>query len=136
MVCLRSGLWGIGLLIVAAGCSRGDGRVAVSGTVTLDGAPLASGAINFRPAEGLQANSAGARIENGRFELPADAGLLPGTYTVVIMAMKETGRMVDDEQRGKIPETVPVKFRESGRLTATIEPGRHAHCDFQLTSAN
>ena len=67
-------LAGLAALIMVAGCTRGDGRQRVTGRVTLDGQPLGDGAINFRPAPGLTANSSGGPIKAGQFELPADRG--------------------------------------------------------------
>ncbi len=118
-----------------AGCSRGDGRQAVTGRVTLDGQPLDGGAINFRPAPGLNANSSGGPITAGQFKLPADRGLAPGKYLVTITAMRETGRTVQDEQMGPVAETVPVQYKEAGSLEATVAPGQKADFDFTLTSA-
>lgn len=103
------------------GCSGRDGRVTVSGTVTLDGKPLAVAAINFRPAPGNDANSAGGGVKNGNFTLPAESGLKPGEYLVNVLARKETGRMVFDPQRGeKIAETVPITIKENGSLKVTV----------------
>ncbi|MBN2294751.1 MAG: hypothetical protein JXM70_20145 [Pirellulales bacterium] len=110
-------------IAMMGGCS-GDGRIAVSGTVTLDGQPLEVAAINFRPAPGNDANSAGGGVQGGKFSLPAGAGLKPGEYLVNVMARKETGRMVFDPQRGKeIPETAPVRIKENGVLKINVEPG-------------
>ena len=81
------------LLFVLVGCSR-DGRLAASGTVTLDGKPLESGAITFQPAPGSQGNSAGGSIENGHFQIAAEHGLKPGKYFVTIQSFKLTGRTV------------------------------------------
>ena len=69
------------LLLALVGCSS-DGRMAVSGTVTLDGKPLESGAITFLPAPGSEGHSAGGQITNGEFRLPADHGQKPGKYLV------------------------------------------------------
>ncbi|HOM17985.1 MAG TPA: hypothetical protein PLQ00_11690 [Thermoguttaceae bacterium] len=124
------GLWVVGCL----GCGKSSGRQAVTGVVTVDGKPLASGSINFQPAPGLKAPSAGAAIENGRFSIPADQGLLPGEYQVTIIGMQETGRMVQDEQKGQVAELAPIRFREAGALKAKVEPGKKAHFEFQLTS--
>lgn len=125
----------VGLLLVCCGgCGSSSGRQAVTGVVTVDGKPLASGSINFQPAPGLKAPSAGAAIENGRFSIPADQGLLPGEYQVTIIGMQETGRMVQDEQKGQVAELAPIRFREAGALKAKVEPGKKAHFEFQLTS--
>lgn len=121
--------------LLASGCTGGDGREAVHGTVSLDGQPLASGLINFRPAEGHAANSSGGTIREGRFELPASQGLLPGKFLVTIQAFAPTGRMVDDPQMGRIAELEPVAFRETLPLEATIVAGRGNRLDFALTTA-
>ena len=129
-------LAGLAALIMVAGCTRGDGRQRVTGRVTLDGQPLGDGAINFRPAPGLTANSSGGPIKAGQFELPADRGLVPGKYLVTITAMRETGRTVQDEQMGPVAETAPVQFKEAGTLEATVEAGQRADFQFDLTTAN
>ena len=117
------------------GCSPSDGRVAVSGTVTLDGRPLEVAAINFRPAPGNEANSAGGGVKDGKFSLPTKSGLKPGEYLVNVMARKETGRMIFDPQRGKkIPETVPVNVNENGTFKVTVKPGGEP-LEIVLTSA-
>ena len=129
------GLAASGLLMALCwGCGSSSGRQAVTGVVTLDGKPLASGSIHFQPLPGLKAPSAGAPIENGRFSIPAAQGLLPGEYQVSIIGMQETGRMVQDEQKGQVPELAPIRFREAGSLKAKVEPGKKAHFEFQLTS--
>ncbi len=111
-------------IVVLAGCSGNDGRVAVSGTVTLDGRPLEIAAINFRPAPGNEANSAGGGVKDGTFSLPAESGLKPGDYLVNVMARKETGRMIFDPQRGKkVAETVPADIKENGTLKVTVGTG-------------
>src|SRR4051794_33179196 len=70
------------------GC--GDGRptrVAVSGRVTIDGAPLGRGSIKFVPEHGRP--SAGTIEPDGRFTLTCydgKDGALPGTHRVQIDA--------------------------------------------------
>jgi len=71
---------------LTGGCSKNtDGRQAISGTVTVDGTPVPAGSISFQPTEG-QATSSGAMISNGKFNIPADDGLLAGKYRIAISA--------------------------------------------------
>lgn len=72
--------------IAALGCGNVDGRYPVSGNVTLQGQPLASGAIIFESADG--GSRGGTTITDGEYSLPADQGLLPGAYTVRVSAVQ------------------------------------------------
>ena len=122
------------LLLAIVGCSS-DGRLTVSGTVTLDGKPLESGTISFQPAPGEAGHSAGGRIENGEFRLPAEHGMKPGKYLVVVQTFRPTGRMNNHPIKGKFADVARVKYNEAGKLEATVAPGAANHFDFQLTSA-
>jgi len=127
-------LWALAVLGLP-GCSGTDGRVSVSGKVTLDGSPLEDGLINFRPASGTAANSAGGKITDGSYELPAGSGLKPGKYQVTVRAYRKTGKMVEDPQMGTIAERKEVKFKEAGSLEATVTDAGANTFDFQLTTA-
>jgi hypothetical protein len=91
-----------GGLVLAAGCGPSDplGRRAVSGTVTLDGAPLAEGTISFQPTE-QGSTSSGGLVTQGKYSIPRDKGLPPGKYRVVINAIKPGTGMTLPE--GKMP---------------------------------
>lgn len=73
------------LAVCQAGC--GKHSASVSGKVTLDGKPLATGVVNFTPA--ATGASAYANIgADGRYALQtgAEAGLEPGSYKVTVAA--------------------------------------------------
>jgi hypothetical protein len=121
------------LLILLTGCGQGDNRQAVHGTVTLDGKPLPEGVIRFQPAPGVDGNTSGGPILNGRFDIPAAKGLQPGSYLVQIQSFEETGRMVTDPMSGaSTPDRAPILFRETS-LKATITAGAETAHDFALT---
>jgi hypothetical protein len=65
------------LLLVLAGCSA---ETSLSGTVTYNGAPLASGCITFFPA-GDTGPTQGAEILQGKYRV---AGFVPGKKRVLI----------------------------------------------------
>ena len=110
--------------------------MAVTGTVTLDGKPLQSGAISFRPAPDNTSNSSGGQIQRGQFHLAANCGLYPGKYFVTVQTFKLTGRMVMDPQFGKkVPEQAAINFNETGKLEANVTAGAENQFDFQLTSS-
>jgi hypothetical protein len=73
------------------GCG-GDplGRHGISGTVTLDGAPLAKGNLSLQPAE-QQPTSSGAVILEGKYSIPREQGLVAGKYRVSINAASRGG---------------------------------------------
>src|SRR5262245_1972059 len=89
-------------VILFSACGSRDplGRRAVSGTVMLDGSPLADGTISCQPtASGT--TSSGARISQGKYAIPRDKGLPKGKYRVVINAIKPgTGMTLP---QGKMP---------------------------------
>ena len=72
-------------LAFVVGCSGGDDRVEVTGTVTLKGGPIKSGTISFSPLEG-QKFGATATVSNGDFNIPKESGLTPGKYLVRVSA--------------------------------------------------
>ena len=103
-------------------------------TVTVDDAPLARGSISFRPVDISRATGSGATVLDGAFQVPAAKGLLPGKYVVTVQAVKETGRIFDDPQRGKVPELVPIVFAEPHTLEATVVAGAANRFEFRLTT--
>ena len=120
-------------VLVAAGCG-GDGRLGVSGMVTVDGKPLDNGVISFQPKAGTLTHSAGTGIQAGEYRIAADKGLKPGEYQVRIQAFRKTGRMVEDPQFGQVEETVPVDFQEARSLLATVSASGDNRFDFDLHS--
>ena len=112
MAIVCRGLFLFAGLLTISGCGPGDGRLAVSGAVVLDGNPLDGALISFRPSGDTQGPSSGGSIQQGRYEISAANGLLPGTYDVTIVAMKETGRIINDPQKGQVPELVQVRFQQ------------------------
>lgn len=127
------------MLLPAGGCSRGDGRLAIKGAVTLDGAPVGSGVVSFLPATAAKGSTvAGAIVSRGRYQLPPSKGLMPGEYRVEIRIPKPTGRVTTDAATGEsAPETqeaAPARYNERSELQATVVPGM-GDLDFRLESA-
>jgi hypothetical protein len=108
-------------LVACAGCG-GSLTQAVSGTVTLDGAPLATGEIEFAPEPGTKGPAAGATIENGRFDVPAvEQGLRTGgTYAVRITSLAGRGNFAKDPN-------APGGRREALENTLQREYGTQIH---------
>lgn len=102
-----------------AGCSGGDGRVTVTGTVTWNGEPLESGLITM-VTRGQSSDA--APIIKGSFEIQT----LPGEKNVGITSRRVLSAVVDAE-RGTASEVsyqfIPSKFNEQTELMSTITSG-------------
>lgn len=109
-------------LLGLLGCS--DGKSTVSGTVTFDGQPVASGSITFVKNDG-QLIREGAIINNGAFR----ATLPPGNYQVELSARKVVGKQKQkgfdgkDEEIELTQELFPARYNTSTTLSAKIDPG-------------
>ena len=72
----------------------------VRGRVTLDGEPLALGAITLEPVAGGAGKVTGALIRDGRYELTGPAAARVGACRVSITASPTpTGRMIQDPSK-------------------------------------
>lgn len=122
-----------------AGCGSAidtGGRKAVTGDVTLDGVPIVEGSIRFEPQSGTTAT--GAMIADGKYEIPADKGLLPGSYRVYINALEpvEDNRSADDMMNNPGPprkELIPAKYNKKSELTADVSESGPNKFDFLIT---
>lgn len=96
-------------IMVTAGCGGTEARNGISGTINLDGSPLAKGDILFRPAPGANSNlaSGSAEIINGKYTLPKKPGLSPGEYTVRIIAEE-----IVPGKTTKVPSRIQGQFDE------------------------
>ncbi len=77
--------------VSAAGCGGGDGlpRVAVSGSVTVEGEPVPNGVVRFKPAEGTEGPMANAMITDGQYDIPGEQGPVAGNYEVQVQAYQD-----------------------------------------------
>ncbi|EAQ79754.1 carboxypeptidase-like regulatory domain-containing protein [Blastopirellula marina] len=125
------------VLLVIAGC--GGGRAGdvpdlgtVSGTVTLDGKPLADATVGFHSATAKRV-STGVTDNEGKYSmyLMNDIQGAPlGDNTVTI----STAKMGDDAVPGSSkPETLPAKYNNKSTLTADVKAGDNTF-DFPLQS--
>ncbi len=130
--------FGLVLLVVAAlavvpGCGPNADLPdlgEVTGTVTLDGAPLADASVSFEPQGGGTKGSTGTTDETGKYELvfTADAkGAAIGTHSVSIELMPSAENM--DEV-----VDIPSKYNMETELTAEVKAGKNENVNFELTS--
>lgn len=118
-------------LAAALGCGgSGDkyDRIPFSGTVTLDGEPLASGYFFFEPRAN-QPTQSGGMILNGKFDVPQEAGAEAGQYAVSIFSSAETptgslqpGTAEYEAAAMKLRgQQIPRKYNVDTTLTAEIK---------------
>lgn len=111
-------------LLVLSGCG-GPYEATVSGTVTLDGEPLADADIAFHP-QGSGTIAHGRSADDGSYSLrtASHEGLAPGDYKVtVVVAVPATGQ---DTLGEPTPELLtPARYADRGRteLAARVAPG-------------
>jgi hypothetical protein len=109
-------------VVVLCGC--GSGSVgSLSGHVTIDGNAGEIGSITFRQAENPTGRAVGGAFEAGRFEIPASDQMQPGNYIVAVQAQKATGKIMNDPQRGPVPQMQSLELANSPQ-------------EIEITSAN
>ena len=128
---------GTAMLVVAAlfsaGCFDPPTTGDVTGAVSIDGDPVASGSIAFFPVDGKSPTS-GAEIKDGRFE--AEVPL--GTVKVEIRVSKVVGqkRLYDTPNspvQAVREEVLPAKYNDRSELTLDVKPGDNEE-NFELST--
>ncbi|HEY7311763.1 MAG TPA: hypothetical protein VH643_20540 [Gemmataceae bacterium] len=116
----------ISLLSVSmTGCSGGGGKL--TGSVNLNGKPLADARVEFHPKDNLNLSAADVRTDQqGHFEiLPRPKGgksLPPGQYVVLVRKLVDKqGNVPDDENYGQL--------EAAGQLINQVPP-RYGDRDF------
>ena len=134
----------VGLGVVLAllnGCGgareyTGEQRFPLSGKVTVDGEPMASGVISFLPQE-KGGRVSGGPIKDGTYAVAEAMGPNAGKYRVEIRWNKPTGRRVKDaygeEIMDEYKEGLPAKYHSSSELTAEVS-AKQTKFDFDLNT--
>ena len=133
-------------LAAVLGCSAaGPDVVPVSGTVTLNGKPLANATVAFapiaKPGEVIAGDgSAGKTDAAGEYTLTTSRGVpgaQVGRHRVRITVLAEqVGTSDERRSRGGRPvkNTVPARYNGDTELTFEVIAGRPNKADFSLTS--
>jgi hypothetical protein len=125
---------GLALLPLLIGCGRSDNRAEVSGTIRLNGEPLATGTISFVPMEGTTGPSSGGHIIDGEYHVPGQNGVAVGKNRVSILSVVKTGRKIGDlrgESEDEKVQVVPRKYNTESEVICTVQPGSN-RLDFDL----
>jgi len=126
----------LGLLSLAPGCGRShNSRYPLSGTVTFRDQPLERGSIEFLPSTGAGGPHAGAVIQEGRYDIPKEYGLEPGTYRVLIRSPKPVEE-IPEGSMGSPPteERIPAEYSsfEEGTVKVEVKPDGDNKYDFNI----
>jgi hypothetical protein len=122
---LKAALLCLAVIALCVGCS--DGKTSVTGTVTLDSEPVASGVITFIKQDGDLIRE-GAIIKDGRFEAHAP----PGKYRLELSGQKVVGKRKQkgfdgkDEEVEISEELFPPRYNTNSELTEEIKAGHNS----------
>ena len=112
------------LLLVLAGCGPGQTRMPLSGTVTFQGQAVENGHVTFLTTTTPSAPAGGALIQQGKFSVPAEQGLEPGTYKVAVSWVKGAGTRTPEQiaAGASTPgqEQIPEKYNKETTLTIEV----------------
>lgn len=124
------------LLGSITGCGAGNnGRLPVSGVITLKGEALDDGTIEFSSSS----VKSGASIIKGKYSMPADQGLSPGKYKVIITA--GDGRTPADSADGMPGPTganivskdrIPAEYNTNSTQEITVTDAGPNKFDFTI----
>jgi hypothetical protein len=126
-------------LILLVGCGPRSDRLAISGEVKLDNAPLDNGSIRFASIEGEKIFATGAMITNGEYHIPQEKGLPPGTYRVEINAPDTNAPLVrypsapgEPAAPPTAPERIPAEYNTNSKHTVEVAPDDDNHFVFTI----
>ena len=123
-----------GMVVGCGGPSDQPDLGSVSGTVTLDGKPLANATVMFQPEQGRP--SYGVTDDDGYYELRYTAntdGAVVGKHVVSITTYEDP----EEEGQKPTPEKVPVDYNENAaenpEMNVEVKSGSQTF-DFNLTT--
>jgi len=133
MTSTRLGWLAAGFLLFS-GCS--EPNPSVSGTVLLDGQPLARGAITFFPVDGTPGPDGGSTVEEGNYNI--ERGLTMGKYRVEItgtrrIAKKVISSVMPSDMVNAEVAAIPPEYNVKSRLIREVGLGPNT-IDFNLAS--
>ena len=127
-------------LLALLGCGPRSDRLAISGSVKLDGTPLDGGSIRFTSLSAEKKLASGAMVQNGEYNIPQEKGLTPGTYHVEISAPDNAAPpiMVRATPGGPgiptQPERIPPEYNVDSKQTIEVTADGDNHFDFDIVS--
>jgi hypothetical protein len=120
------------LALLLAGCGRDPGYQSVSGLVRFKGQPLDQGSIQFCRTGEQTGVYAGAMIANGRYVVPKEHGLKPGTYLVRISSTVRDESKASEMNPFLTRERIAASFNASSKLTVEVRAGEPGDFNFDV----
>ncbi len=128
------------LMAACCGCSGGGPDdmpdiAPVSGTLTLDGEPIAFAHIIFSPVDGGQTSEAYSD-QSGRYVLVYKRDIMGakiGKHKIIVTTYEEPETTDDMKTVGGVPERFPAKYNQNSTLEFEVQDGDNTH-DLALTS--
>jgi hypothetical protein len=112
------------------GCAEPNTTL-LTGTVTVDGAPIEKGAISFYPTDG-EGFTAGSPIKNGEYSARVPAGTLKVTISMPrVIGMKKLYDTPNSPERPLYEEGLPARYNSKTELQIEVEAGEMRK-DFEL----
>ena len=120
------------------GCSGDSGPelAEVTGTVTLDGSPVAGVNLQFTPESEDGSPSYGVTDADGQYELLYSidrSGAMPGKHRVEILPAEPNTDDSGKPVASSVMTLIPTRYTQPGTLTADIQSGSNT-VDFALQS--
>ena len=119
-------------LLLVVGCGpAGPTRAEVSGVVSLNGAPVSEGSINFFPTDGNTGPEAGGAIRDGKYHIPRAQGPVLGKNRVELRSFQKSGRRIQDPTAppGTLTEEItnvfPAGFNTASTLVREVQKGKN-----------
>jgi hypothetical protein len=124
------------LSITSCSPSNPFGRLKIEGEVTLDGKPI-NGSIEFEPiGDQKEQFQSGGIITNGKYSIPASKGLVPGEYSVRIVASEEIPESRKRNKEGnedvEYRDIVPPDFGSETKQKIIVEKEKNNKFDFKM----
>jgi len=128
-----SSVWGCLIVLVGAGCSGSrpePAKATVSGTVTFDGKPLATGDVFFISRKGQSADR--LAIKDGAFA--GDVSVGPQTVQIASYKVRRASVMPGMPEEELRENTLPAKYGPLSDVVVDIQPGANPPLAYDLKS--
>lgn len=130
-------LLGFGYLVYDYASAWMQPQFGLTGTVRLQGKPVAKGIVRFISMDPDLPWSFGGYIKDGRYEVPEEYGLAAARYQVEFSSIgaEDVQHMLDARGRGEavvLKEEIPTRFNQNSEVEIDLSSGTVLQADFDL----